>query len=307
MLQKMFGRGLAGSAVFSVTVLFGAATVQAAYNDPFDFDGMTDFQIDTYGYYYMITGGKFPTGPTPNGDNASGGTFRYLTDSTDWGSYPVDTWNKDDWFPQNASFALTLRNNGAITYDNNGIEDGSYGDYYATQAGKTSAETPGLYRGYSMTNVWDWVYAGYFLIEQTMVVDEIIGYFDENSGFDRNNPDIAYAMNIWSNVENDLLPTNTGNFKGDVFHRNSQDDPAGFSTSDTGVDRVFGADYSNATDDIFRLTLALEQELILEPGVYWFNHAAFVRQVPEPGTLALLAGGLGLLVFARRRRTRTSP
>ena len=34
-------------------------------------------------FFSMITGGKFPTGPTPNGDNAStpnGGTFRFVSD-----------------------------------------------------------------------------------------------------------------------------------------------------------------------------------------------------------------------------------
>lgn len=49
------------------------------------FNGVADNEVDALGYYYIITGGKFPTGPIPNGDNASGGTFRYLLDDPGWG------------------------------------------------------------------------------------------------------------------------------------------------------------------------------------------------------------------------------
>ncbi len=273
---------------------------------PFDFDGSADYATDAFGFYYAMTGGKFPTGDTPNGDNASGGTFRFINDEPAWG-YPVNSWQKDDWFPENASLAMTFQFEGSTVYDNNGIENGTYGNFYdATAQGVDSADAPGLYRGYSMTNVWDWIYAGYFLIEERLSIDTLIGYFDENSGFDRNDPRIGYVMNIWSNVENDLLPTNTGSFVGDIFHLNSRDNPAALTTSDTGVDRVFGADFGSATDDIFRLTASLDTPLTLEPGVYWFSHSAFV-DIPEPGTLGLLgfglaALGLGGLATARRRR-----
>ena len=53
-----------------------------------------------------------------------------MLDDPGWGSYALGTWNKDDWFPENASLAVTLRNAGAIQYDHNGLEDGSYGSYY---------------------------------------------------------------------------------------------------------------------------------------------------------------------------------
>lgn len=78
---------------------------------PFDFNGSADNTIGSY--YYAVTGGKFPTGNVPNGDNASGGTFRFLTDEPAWG-YPIQQWRKDDWFTENAGLALTLKAGGSI-------------------------------------------------------------------------------------------------------------------------------------------------------------------------------------------------
>ncbi|MHB1034823.1 MAG: hypothetical protein ACYC35_11140 [Pirellulales bacterium] len=259
------------------------------------FNGAGDNQRDDLGYYYIVTGGKFPTGTTPNGDNASGGTFRFLTDDPAWG-YPVDTWKKDDWFADNAGFALTLKNSGAAVYDNNGLEDGSYGDYYNASG---SHGTHGLYRGYSMSNNWDWIYAGYFKLTEATTFDTIIGYFDANGGaadvypFQPFSAAIQYRMNIWSNVASDLLPTNTGSFAGDVFTTDSV--PGTFTVTDTGVVRVMP---DGSTDPIYRLTFAPSAPITLQPGEYWFSHDASV--VPEPSTfvvwslLGLIAGGFGI-------------
>ncbi len=262
------------------------------------FDGVADNGRDDLGYYYMVTGGKFPTGTTSNGTSGSGGTFRFVTDDpVAWGRPLAQSgvWQKDGWFAENAGFALTLKNGPSIVYDNNGIEDGTYGNYYDATGLASSGSKPGLYRGYSMSNNWDWIYAGYFKIETQTTITELIGYFDENSGFNRNSPLIRYRMNIWSNVDGDLLPVNTGSFDGDVL---CSDTTAGtFSTSDTGVDRIFGDDYANMHDDILRLTFTLHAPMVLEPGEYWFSHDAEI--IPEPASVALLSLG-GLLMLRRR-------
>ncbi len=263
------------------------------------FNGQGQYQADQYGYYYIVTGGKFPTGTAPNGSRASGGTFRYLTDDPAWG-YSIDTWHKDGWFSDNAGFALTLKNAGSVVYDNNGLEDGSYGDYY--DAGGSHG-IHGLYRGYSMSNNFDFIYAGYFKLEQTTTIDTLIGYFDANGSstdpvpFDPNSPSIAYQMNIWSNVAGDLLPKNTGSFNGDVF---SSDTVSGvFSVSNTGVNRVMP---DASLDPIWRTTLTLDTPITLGPGEYWFNHNAVIT--PEPASLIIwsVVGGLGLIAARLRRR-----
>jgi hypothetical protein len=205
----------------------------------YPFNGGPDTMRDDLDYYYIITGGKFPTGTIPNGDNASGGTFRFLTDDPGWG-YPIDQWLKDDWFPQNAGFALTLKMGSHTLYDNNGIEDGTYGNYYDGPA--TAPNYYGLYRGYSMSNNWDWIYASYFRLDAPTTFDTMIGYFDGNGdygNFDPNSPNIDYRMNIWSSVWESgasYMPANTNGFSGNIL---ATDCMAGqFSVSATGVDRI---------------------------------------------------------------------
>jgi hypothetical protein len=270
------------------------------------FNGAPDYQVDALGYYYAITGGKFPTGTTPNGDNASGGTFRFLLDDPAWGAYPLDQWNKDDWFPINASIGLTLKNAGAIVYDNNGLEPGAsdpadphYYDYnYYSTVGK------GAHVAYSMSNNYDWIYAGYFKLTGATTITQLIGYFawsgnpnDALHGpFDPNNPLFRYHMNVFSNVSGDLLPANTGSFAGDVF--SSDNTPGTFSWSDTGFDRIGASSQQN----IYRLVYTLDAPITLQPGVYWFSHDASIVPLPAAAWTGLV--GLGAMAFGHWIRSR---
>lgn len=302
----MIGRILVAAAV----AVSGPAFAAPASAASFAFDQQADYQTDEYGYYYAITGGILPHGATPNGDNASGGTFRRIWDDPYWGGAPnLNTWRKDDWFPENAGLALTMLGvGGGVLYDNNGIEDGTHGGFYDASALADSSQKPGLYRGYNMRNNFDHMYATIFITEEDLEIETIMGYFDENSGFDRNHPFVHYSIDIFSTfLEGETgsgdpiyMPTPVTSFNGDVFSSDASHTCA-FSTSDTGVDRVFGTDFGNATDDIFRLRCDLDTPFVLPAGVYAFSHSASLW-IPEPSTVTVLGIGIAGLGWLRRRR-----
>jgi hypothetical protein len=282
-----------------------SATAQAAI-----YNGVADNETDSLGFYYVITGGKFVNGQTVNGLKTSGGAMAYTLDTSDWGSYPQKVWNKDGWFAQTAGLALTMKNGDTVVYDN---FNNATGDFYTTPAGQATASTPGMYRGYSMSNNFDWIYAGYFTLSEATTITQITGYFDPNGNgsdpvpFNPASPYIAYRMNIWSNVDVNMgsytqkTPLNTNGFDGDVF---SSDRVSGvFTWGDTGVDRIYGADYGNKHDPNYYLTFTLTTPITLQAGEYWFSHDATI--IPEPATivvwslLGLVAVGYGAW---RRRR-----
>lgn len=288
-----------------MAVAFFLASAGAGNSFAASFNGAADNQRDDKGYYYAITGGQFPTGTTPNGDNASGGTFRFLTDDPLWG-YTTGVWHKDDWYPDNASLGLTLKNGSTIVYDNNGLEPGAATpadpDYYDYTSG-FPVPGAGAVTAYSMSNNYDWIYSGYFKLTQDTTVTQLIGYFAYNTnplnpltaGFDPADPNIQFNMNIFSNVSGDLLPTNTGSFAGDVF--SSDLTAGGFSFSDTSFDRVG----SSSTQDIYRLVYTLDNPLTLQAGVYWFSHDAEI--VPSPAASIAGVAMFGMLALRRGRRS----
>ncbi len=288
-------------------------TAAPAYADTFNL--ANDYATDEYGYYYAISGGKFPTGTTPNGDNASGGTFRFITDSPDWGQ-PQDTWRKDDWFASNSGIAVTLKNGASIVYDNNGLETGAAdaGFYNAANYDANNPNNPGAgaVTAYSMSNNFDWIYAGYLKLTQATTITELVGYFawsgnpnDALHGsFNPNDPNLRYNMNIFSNVPGDLLPTNTGSFAGDVF--TSDNNAGAFAWSDTGYDRVG----SSSTQNIYRMSYTLNAPITLQAGEYWFSHDAEIVPVPLPAAawmgVALVGGVGGARTLRNRFRRQTA-
>lgn len=299
-----------GMFLFSVGILLVSLFIIPSGSFASVFNGHADYTTGAYDYYYFISGGKFPGSTVPNGDNASGGVFRFITDDADWG-YATQTWTRDDWFPENAGIAVTLKDNGSIKYDNNGLEDGSYGSYYddvAAQAAGSENPTAGLYMGYEMSNNFDWIYAGYMDLTDETTFDQIIGYFDGtgyNGGFNPDSPNIRYRMNIWSNEVPDTgtnagynMPVNTGSFTGDVF---STDNVSGtFSWSDTGAVRAYSGWTDKETDPIYRIVFTPDEAITLEPGIYWFSHDVAVVPIP-PAILLLGSGVLGLIGFGRAR------
>jgi hypothetical protein len=204
------------------------------------------------------------------------------------------------------SLAMTFEYGGVTVYDNNGIENGTYGNYYdATAQGLRSENTPGLWRCNSMSTNYDWVSAGEFIIFVPTTIDTMSGYFNANSGFDPAAWD--YRMNIWSSTSGyapgmnaAYNPTNTNSFIGDVF---SSDNQAGtFTWLNSGADLVWGESDNSRHEDILRLTYALDNPITLEPGVYFFEHDA-VNAVPEPISMVML-GCLGAGMAAARKLRR---
>jgi hypothetical protein len=261
------------------------------------FDGGPDNERDDLGYYYAITGGKFVNGQTVTGKKDTGGSMNYILDDPAWGSYPLDVWNKDGWFDETAGLALTMKSGGSTVYDN---FNNDAGDFYTTPAGQATAATPGMYRGYSMSNNFDWIYAGFFHLAEDTTIDTIIGYFDPYAGFDPDSAMIDYRVNIFSSfdADNGYKTPSVASFTGDVL---SSDNTAGmFSWADTGVDRIFGDDYGNIHDDIWLLQYTLDTPITLDAGDYFFSHDAIIVPVPA----AALLGLLGLSVAGARLRKR---
>ncbi|MCW5977462.1 MAG: hypothetical protein KIT09_05265 [Bryobacteraceae bacterium] len=233
------------------------------------------------GFYLVIGAGKFPNGQTRNAVPGPGAAIVFMHDNVPiWGEDGLRQWTFSS--PLGAAhaatsgLALTLRNQGVVVYDNNGIEDGTHGGFYDNSNGAVSDnEKPGLWEWYSMSNDLYGVFASYFRLPQTTTFDEIIGYFDGNGQPElRFNPASVYnrfRMNIWSNGAGEMPATNS--FTGNVF--SSDATPGIFSYSATDARRIFS---TGAGEPLYRMVYKLDQPLTLEAGEYWFSHDTAVPE-----------------------------
>lgn len=298
----------------SLSLAFAAAVASlcgAAAQAGTTFNGHGEVQDDSHGYYYAVTGSKFVNGQTADG-TANGRTIRFIQDEPAWGRSPseLDQWQKDGFFTDTAGVALTMKNGASTVYDNNGLEDGSFAtNNYNAQAGGFPTGGHGAPVLYSMSNNFDWIYAGYFKLNAPTTVTSLTGYFVTNasgdtgtvdSGFNPADPAVGYRMNIFSSFAgtdpNTREVTNTNSFTGDVF---TSDLTGGtFSFADTGYDRVGS---SGLVSSIYRLTYTLDVPLTLGAGEYFFSHDV---TVPEPATLSVLGAAGSLLMRRRRARAR---
>ncbi|MBD3293723.1 MAG: PEP-CTERM sorting domain-containing protein, partial [Armatimonadia bacterium] len=252
-----------------------------------------------------------------NGNNGSGGVFRYISDNPNWTS-TLGEWQRDDWYPANYGIGLTMfGGEDTILYDNTGIPTGTHGDLgdYYNQNGPTgSAGIPG---GFCMSNNYDWIYSGYFHLSEAIEVSKIQGYFRDGTwGFDAT---VAYRMNIWSEVFPEDGPDAgygmpaVNSMVGDVMTSDpgwgATSAAGSFGLTDTGVDRIH-EDISGGSDNIWALTYTLDEPMTLEAGGYYFGHDAYIGAgpsqpsdaVPEPATWVLL-GATGIVGLIRRRRS----
>lgn len=228
------------------------------------------------GFYSVSPGGKFPNGQTKNNLAGPNSAVAFAqVDAGQWGNEGLRSWSKStglDAINGPASgIALTLKNGQAIVYDNNGLEDNTFGSFYNNVGGGPDTLKPGLQTFYSNSNRFGLVTAGYFKLNVPTTFTQLIGYFEANGPrelpFDPANIYNRFRMNIWANKSPNDTPGFTENFAGDVFSSDAVEGQ--FAFSNTGVERVF---QSGVRIPIFRVVLNLKSPFTLPPGEYWFSH-----------------------------------
>lgn len=271
-------------------VITGPVTVRVTAGDVSSQANVT-LPYRQLGLYHSLLGGKAVPGETWNGVSGANSALAYQqSDVATWGTNGLNAWTNNTGLGSQYSavsgLAMTLLNGNAIVYDNNGIENNTYGSFYDNTNGTANSQKPGLSDLFSMSNYFPLVFAGHFHLAQAATVTTMIGYFDAlgqlNLPFDPNNSCVQYRMNIWSNTTGPL-PRTTGGFIGDVFSSDTAGGTFGFA--DTGVKLVSNS-AADASKPIYRLTYRLASPLTLPAGDYWFSHDASVRPQPAAGSTA---------------------
>ncbi len=269
----------------TLTVSVGTATSQTNVSIPYR----------PLGFYYAMFGGKAVAGQTLNGlSGANSAMALRNSDNFVWGTDGFNAWSKNTGLVNPAysgvsGLAVTLKNGAATVFDNNGIEDNTFGTFYTNTTGPDSAK-PGLSKAYSMSNYYPLVFSTYLHLTQPTTITQMIGYFDlygdPTLPFDPTNPFVKFRMNIFSNSS--LQPKETGNFVGDVF---STDTATGtFSFSQTSASRISSA-AGNTPSPIDRVVFSLASPLTLPAGDYWFSHDVAIRATPASSSTAKSVNG----------------
>ena len=264
----------------NLTVTVGTATSQTNVNIPYK----------PLGFYYAIFGGKAIAGQTLNGIAGANSSLALRhSDNFVWGTDGFNAWSKNTGLVTPAysavsGLAVTLKNGAATVFDNNGIEDNTFGTFYSNTSGPDSAK-PGLSKAYSMSNYYPLIFGTFVHLTQPTTITQMIGYFDLYGDpalpFDPGNPFVKFRMNIFSNAS--FQPKETGNFVGDVF---SSDTVAGtFSYSQTAASRISSA-AANTPSPIDRVVYTLASPLTLPAGDYWFSHDVAIRATPASSSTA---------------------
>ena len=259
-----------GDAPISVTS--GAGTTQSNITLP----------VRGNGFYFVLTGGKSQNGQGLNGQsgNNSSLAFRHNNPSS-FGPSGNNGWTKSTGlggsYAAVAGIALTLKSGGTVVFDNNGIEAGAAGSYYASLPGSAvlfSMST--LASPTAPASTVKAIYSGYFKLASSTAVDQLTGYFEGPKNvsppFDPANIYNTFHMNIFSNQPPGgftfaSTPKETGSYMGDVF---SSDSTAGtFSYAATGTNRTTS---DGTVVPTYRLVYTLKTPITLAAGEYWFSH-----------------------------------
>lgn len=280
-----------------LSLLFaGLAVAGTAFGQAFN--GTSENYLPTF--FYAATADQFVNGATLDGD--TGALYYTHDDAPFWNGFSgapggPNVWTKEVGFGSGVSgLAFDLSIGGTTVFSNNSIAEGDpNGNYLNGGANARGA--------YSMENNFDFVYAGYFALEQDTRFDSLSMFYYTGDPFNTGigwDPSFltGWTWSIWS-VDQNGGPVNTGGFTGDVLSSdllNAQIMLGDFSVSQSATNGINALNFDFIPGASAQLG-AGEYYLTFSPRV------AAPPVVPEASTYGILgAVFLGLLVVIRRLR-----